>query len=534
MKALIYLVFTNIKNSIKELIKRPAKLIVILFFIAILGFVIWAGDTSGGAIQSTENIQELYAGVFAVFAMLFILSIMTGFSSGASFFSMSDVNIMFLSPISPKKILIYGLIKQMSQSFMIGFFIFFQYSWIESRYRIGIYGLFAILLGFAITVFCAQLTSMVIYSFTNHNEKLKKTLKTSIISVCIIILVILAKDVLFSSNENKITSLINSLNAMWVNFIPVVGWAKAITTSLISYDLIQSNLILIITSLALVVFYIIGFITLIIKYNVDFYEDVLQATEVTFSAITAKKEGKISDTPKNVKLGKTGIKKGSGSNVFFHKHMLENRRSGGFLLDKSSIFIMITTIIFALIFRGFDNDAVSAIIPVFVFTTYMQIFSVSMGRWIRELLQPYVYMIPESPFKKLISILKESVIKVIIEAIVLFIIIGLILKSPVSEIVFCIIARIGFGILFIAGNILIERILGTLTNKMMIMFLYIIIMLVIAVPGFIVGLLISFAITFFPQVIVILASTFIWNLLASTLIIFLCRDILNYAELNNR
>lgn len=527
MKALIYLVITNIKNSLKELKRHPAKLILILFFVALLGFTIWAGNTNKQNEMNTGNIQELYAGIFVLFGMMFLMNTMTGFSSGASFFSMADVNLLFLTPISTKKVLFYGLIRQMSQSFLIGFFLFFQYSWLHGRYGIGIYGLFAILVGFAFTIFCAQLTSMVIYSFTNNNEKLKKILKSSIYAISIIIVAILAKDALLSPN-NKLETVINSVNSTWVYFIPVVGWVKTITVSMISYDYMQLAL-----TLAAVIIYIVGFATLIVKYNVDFYEDVLQATEVTQSAITAKKEGKIPDTPKKVKLGKTGISKGFGTNVFFYKHMLENRRSGGLLIDKSSLIFMAVSIFFAFVFKGIE-DTESKLLPVFGFATYMQIFSISMGRWVKELVLPYIYMIPEPAFKKLVNLIKESILKIIIEAIIMFIIIGLVLKAPAYEIVLCIIARIGFGILFIAGNILIERILGSLTSRTLIMFLYFIILIFLAIPGFVIGAILSSTITAIPQMVTVLGITFIWNILISSLIIFLCRDILNYAELNNR
>jgi len=167
-------------------------------------------------------------------------------------------------------------------------------------------------------------------------------------------------------------------------------------------------------------------------------------------------------------------------------------------------------------------------------TTYMQIFSIATGRWIKELLLPYIYMIPEPSFKKLINVLKENTLKIVVEAILLFIIIGFIVKAPISDIVFCIIARIGFGILLMSGNILIERILGSLTSKVLIMFLYFIIIILLAAPGFIIGFILSFSIYSNINLTVILGSTFIWNVLASSIIIYLCRDILNYAELNNR
>ena len=146
---------------------------------------------------------------------------------------------------------------------------------------------------------------------------------------------------------------------------------------------------------------------------------------------------------------------------------------------------------------------------------------------------PYVYLLPQSPFKKLVNICKEVLYKACVEAVVIFIPVGIILQSSIPEILSCIVARIGFGILFVAGNILIERVLGSLTNKVFIMFFYFIMIILIAVPGVVLGVMVSILIPGALGVSVGLLCTFGWNLLLSGLIAFLCRDILNYAELNN-
>ena len=523
MSALKYLFFTNIKNTIKDLKNHPAKLILVILFVALMGFVIFTGNIDTPTPDKLRDAQELYAGTFALYAVSFILTAMAGFSSGASFYSMADISMLFMTPISSKKILVYGLIKQMGTSLWIGFFLFFQYAWLQNTYGLGIYGLFAIFVGYCITMFCAQLTAMTIYSFTSNNEKLKRQLKAAIVAICVIIVALILKDSLLL-NANKLKAVVESANATWVSFVPVVGWLKACAVGIMTLNF--TNIAL---GLLAVATYVVVLVFLVARADADFYEDVLQATEVSFSAITAKKEGKISDTPKNVKVGKTGINKGFGPNVFLYKHMLENRRSGMLFIDKNSLIFIAMCIFFALFMRETNS-----IIPAFAFATYMQVFTTAMGRWIRELTQPYIYMIPADPFKKLICVAQENIFKIIVEAIILFIPIGLIVQAPINEIIICIVARIGFGILFMSGNILIERVLGTLTSKTLILFLYFIIMLLLAVPGFIFGFLLISRLTLLSETVVVLLSTFVWNVAISALIIYLCRDILNYAELNNR
>lgn len=522
MSALKYLFFTKIKNSIKDLINYPSKIILIILFVVFFGFIIFSGNTEA-PIGEMRDISELHAGIFVLYAVSFILTAMIGFSSGASFYTMADVNMLFMSPISSKKILIYGLIKQMGTSLWIGFFLFFQYAWLNSIYGLGLYGLFAIFIGYCITMFCAQLTAMAIYSFTNNNENFKKILKTTLIILCIIVVVLIFKDAL-KPNINKLKAVVDSANATWVLFIPVVGWLKACAVGIMTMNF--ANIIL---GLLATLAYIIALVYLVSKANTDFYEDVLQATEVSFSAITAKKEGQISDTPKNVKVGKTGISKGFGPSVFLYKHLLENKRSGMIFIDKNSLIYVVMCIFFAFFTR---ED--KTIIPAFIFATYMQIFTTATGRWIKELTKPYIYMIPSAPFKKLIYVAQENVFKIVVEAIILFIPIGLIVEVTASEILICIIARIGFGLLFMSGNILIERIFGSLISKTLIIFLYFIVMILLALPGFIFGIIFMNVLANIPYLIVVLASTFVWNLIVSIVITYFCKDILNYAELNNR
>lgn len=524
MNGLLFLFLTTIKNSIKEFFKNPGKIVAALFFLVFIGFAIAGtlmGDTKNTS--SFRDISELYAIIFTVFLIMFTLVVYKGFSSGASFFSMSDVNFLFSSPISPKVILIYGLIKQLGTTFIFGFFLLFQFGWLHSTYGLTISGLLAIILGYCLVVFCGQLISMIIYSFTSSDEFKKKIVKFSFIAVGIVLIVAVVLPLLKSSH-NKISTAVSSINTVWFDFVPIVGWLRSTVVYLINGDAAYSLLGFLAT--IILVFALLYVLT---KARADYYEDVIKATEVSFSAITSKKEGKIVEAvPINVKVGKTGIDKGVGSGVFYYKHMLENRRAKLFILDTTTILLSVSVIIFALIMRS------NGIIPVFIFATYMQIFSSAMGRWIRELLLPYVYLIPESAFQKLLMICKENVYKICVEAIIVFVPVAFIVKASILEAIACVLARIGFGFLFMAGNILSQRLLGSIVSKIVIFTLYIFVMILIAAPGIILGVVIGSFASDGIQMAMGLFITFVYNLAISALITYLCRDILNYAELNYR
>lgn len=523
MKSLGYLLIVTIKNYFKDMKNHPGKLVVNILFVLFLGFILFSSMSRKDInLNELRDISEMYAIVFALYASTFLLGSLKGFSSGASFYSMADVNMLFSVPISSKKILFYGLIKQTSMSLLVGFLLLFQYSWLNMIYGISISTIFIILLGYSIVMLASQVTAMAIYSYTSGDENKKRVLKGIFIFLGALAVGYILLPVI-ETREIVLESIVKAVNSNVLEFFPVVGWVKAIVVGILSVNFTK-----ILLGVGFYSIYIVLIIMFIVKSKGDYYEDVLKATEVSFSAITAKKEGNITEAmPAKVKVGKKGISKGKGAVTFFYKHLLEDRRARVFILDKLTLIMLL----FCIGYAALLNDV--GIGSVFIFTTYIQFFTAfASGRWVRELTLPYVYMVPISPFKKLIAMSLQGVYKTLIEAIVLFVPIGIILHSSILEVVVFIIARVGFGILFMASNTLFTRLMGSLSNKALIMMLYILTIVILSIPGIALGLFISSIIN--SSVIGVLIGTIISNVLISVLITFLCKNILNYAELNNR
>jgi len=524
MKSLAYLFFTTMKNSLKELIKHPSRLIMYLIFIGLIVLVVVSSQLSDAdtASVSYRSLNEFGAIVLALYTAMFVLMAHKGLTSGASFFSMPDVNLLFLSPVSPIKILLFGIVKQMGTSLMVGLFIFYQYSWMHNTYGISFGMLLFVFLGYCLTVFCAQLTAMAIYSFSCNSENRKKAIKGVLYAAGLLCAAYLVYPVLASGSSDLLGTVADRANSGILEWIPVAGWLKGAVIGALTAGSLH-----ILTGFGLTLAYAAIVILLIAVSNTDYYEDVLQATEITYTAITAQKQGKAAEAiPKNVKVGRTGIGRGFGASTFFYKHLLENRRAGMFYLDISSIIFIVANCIFAFFMKD------QGIIAIFAFVTYMQALSSFAGRWLKELLLPYVYLTPVSPFKKLISICGETLLKSAVESVVLYILIGFIIGASPVDIAFCIVARVGFSYLFMAVTILLERLFGSMTNRVMIILLYFLMVLIIAAPGMILGGILMVAIQ--AGFWLFLLCSLIWNLGIGSLIFYLCRNILNYAELNNQ
>lgn len=522
MKSLSFLLLMNLKNRVKELFRRPASLIFLLILCALLALMFVGSSKTATAGQNYRPITELFAMTLGLYTFVFGAGVLQGLSSGASFFSMADVNLLFSTPLAPRRVLLYGLIKQMGTSLYIGLFLLFQYSWLHQSYAISIAELLVILLGYGLCMFCSQLTAMAIYSFTSQYERAQTAVRIGIFVVFGTFILSFILPAL--QNQNDIFgSIVATANASPALLLPVAGWLCAAAAGVLTGSWLPVLLGLGATALfaAVLVF-------AVAKARGDFYEDVLLATGVSFTAITAKKEGKLSEAPpRNVKVGKTGIGKGLGSNAFYYKHMLENRRSRFFLLDTTSALFLLINWGFAFLTRE------NGLIMILCFSVYLQIFTTATGRWVRELLLPFAYLVPEPPFRKLVNLCRESILKLAMESILLFVPVGFILGLSPQETAACIVMRIGFGLLFIAGNILIERILGSLTSKTIIMLLYFLIMLLLCIPGLVLGIVLM-AVAGTSSYVLPLLVISLWNTACAAIIVFFCRDILSYAELNNR
>ncbi|CCX37226.1 putative uncharacterized protein [Clostridium sp. CAG:1013] len=231
--------------------------------------------------------------------------------------------------------------------------------------------------------------------------------------------------------------------------------------------------------------------------------------------------------PKNVRVGKSGLGKGWGASAIYYKHRVENRRSGVLLISNMSLLFCVIILVFSFFMRE------EGIVPVFAFATYMQLFSVALGRFNRELIKPYIYLIPEPPLKKLLYALKESLLTDAMEALVLFVIVGLVMGASPVEIIFCVLARISFALLFTAGNVLVERVFGMVSSKALIFLFYFLALLLMAVPGIVLAVVLSVVVPVFTVAVALAGMTAV-NVVIGVLVLWLCRNLLQYAELNNK
>jgi len=521
MSALFYLYRTRWKNRIKSLLKSPAQLIVAILIIALMVLNLFATKFEDKPV-SFRDINELYALIIALYTLMFIMTSYNGTARGGSLFSMADVNLVFVSKIPPVKIMFYGLIQQLGTSILVGLFIIFQYGWLSLTYGVTVPFLLLILLGYSVCLLCGQVTSMVIYSFTSGSDKNKRIAKYGILALCAAAAGYIVYSGL-SSKAGMLDGIVTAANSSAISLFPVAGWLKSAIIGA------QSGQITYLVSGFIATLVYIGIlVALLTKTGDSYFEDVLQTTEKMFQALTASKSGSIAEAaPENVKIGKTGLRRGYGADAFYYKHRLENRRARVFLFDIATIVFLAVSIIFSLFVRS------EGLPMVFAMSTYMMIFSVALGRWVKELIKHYIYLLPEPPFKKLIHCLRDTLAKFVAEAVLLFGVMYFIIDMTVPELILAIIARISFGILFTSANLFIERFFSWITVKLLAAMIFFLSMLVFSVPGIAVAVILStFQVINIPENLLILGSLAVCNIVVALITSYISRNMLEYAELN--
>ena len=518
MSALVYLVSHKVKNRVREIFHRPSELIVFLIVIAFAVFVIWTGNM-GSAADGLRDFGELEAILLAIYMVVFVLIAKNGFVNGAAMFSMADVNLLFNAPFRPKTMLFYGLFSQMGHALSLGVVLIYQYSWLQSAYGVTLVKLLAIMIGYAMTVFLAQMVAMLIYSLTSGSDRKCRIAKGIFYGIFLVFLLAFGVNVMTNDGE-LLPRVVAAANLPLMHFLPVAGFLRFGVAGALSGAWIKALIALGCFVLCIVVFYV-----LVSLLRMDYYEDVLKAAEVSFSAITARKEGKAQElAPRNVKVGKTGITRGEGASVIAEKHRIENRRSRFLVFDLMSLIFAAATVIFALILK----DAIGA----FAFSVYMMVMSVGAGRWAKELTMPYVYLIPEPPFKKLLYTVREQLPSLAAQSVLNFVLLPFLIDCDWLTAIAMMTARFSFGFLFIGVNLMLSRILGgNANNKALLVMVYFLFCLLSSIPAIVAAVLVHaflslpFAAVFFAMCIV--------NLPLSLLLLFLCRNILQTSQSNN-
>ena len=521
MKPLFYILRKTLKNYIKDLKKKPAILILYIFIVLILILVI---ATSLLMPQNTliKGSRDIYdALVSGILLAVVYMGVKQGIVNGSSFFRFADVNIVFTSPLTPTKVLIYGFIKQLSSTLFFVFFLLFQIPNLRNFLPITNLGILIIFLSTFLLIFTMSMIGLLTYSITSKSKQIK-SLAEKILNITFAGFGLL---VLYNVYKFKdfLKGVMNILNSGAFYYIPFIGWFKRVLMAAVvgTSPMFYINLFLCFAFIALMIF-------TLHKLNTDYYEDVLDATERKEELIKLKKSGK-----GNINFNRTKFRKlksgkiGNGASAIFYRQLLEYRKSGLPFVDKITFVMLIIGVASKYIVPGTSMNTI------LYFSIYMLFFFSFQGKWSQELSKPYIFLIPYSSASKLFFATFADTLKNTVDGVVLFTVAGIISKGDPIIIILSILSYVSFGTIFTYGDVLSRKLFGGVHSKNLEVFVKMGITFLIILPGLITSIIIisvakdNMVMKYFSYLILI-----VYNILASGLILFLSKGIFETLEMN--
>lgn len=150
-------------------------------------------------------------------------------------------------------------------------------------------------------------------------------------------------------------------------------------------------------------------------------------------------------------------------------------------------------------------------------------FLAGITRLSQELSRQFIYLIPDSPFKKLLYASLSSIYSSLLNGILLLLPPVFISGFPVPQAIALLIAFTSVNCIFIATNIIMHAIFGKFSKSFMVFILYYIINIAILIPSFSFGILLSI----FGLIVLGLIFGSVVNFAISLLVLFLCRNMVN-------
>ncbi len=517
MKGLIYLYKRTVINSVKRALRRPVTYFWLVFAACYLALMVFGFSTmiQEANFDTPENIVTILS--IIIFAMI-PGNIISYSKRKGLLFRPSEVHFVFQSPVSPKMVLMFEGVKSFLGNIIIGILIVVCGGlW----FHITIPKLLLYFLFFVVFESILE-ASIIIFCFGNEyfGEKFFKRLPI----VMYLFMAVIAGTALYKLISGTPSfELVGDYFAMPViQLVPIVGWNVA-ATRLIFLGPDMFNLI----GTALYLISVIGMFAFAwkMKCTGEYYEDAMKFADDYQKMRENQKKGvaNVSWKRKN-KLREASVEyKGTYAKAIYFRQLLEYKKNPTFIFGWNTLLFLglgVAIAVFACLHDVTEEFGAAKIFIIPGVVSYIAfIFSGYATKWSKELENPYTYLIPDSPLKKLWYATKIEHIRAIVDGIFItvpgavFLGIGPVLTILTVLLYICLNAnRLYYNML---ADVLIGNLFGNMGRslvKMLLQSIAIGFSIVAAVLG---GVFLGVEAGFFLMILIMGAFTFAGALLAS-------------------
>ncbi len=483
----------SFKNNILDIKKNPKRLIIHIIQLFALSSILFnvymrSKYDHTSQLQMTIGPQIIGAAFTILILVFFAYMIYKGTQESSTFFSMGDIHLLFPAPVSSKKILIYNMIRQSIVNFFLyGIFILFVGPSITNIAELDMEYLGYMYLGYISFVLLLEPLNFFIFAIgSKYNiQSLIRNIIFGFVGIFAVYIVVATV-----ASQDIVQGFLESVNRPFINYIPIIGWTKAVfMTPIIGYKIYNT------VALFMQIATILLFIVLSYWVADDYYEDVLLSTEKKDIRKKQRQGFAKSETKRFVfrKNKDLKVKKaGTGPWAFIWKTKVQYTRT-----DLHS-YISIKTILFLLVAVGigyFMRVRSSDMMLVYFINGMVAYVIFIMGATrIRdnELNKPYIYITPGNSFKKIVAITWIDIARMSINAIIFNLVLGYIIKASPITVLIMILFLISFYILNISSNFLLRVIFpDAIDQKMLLPLIHMLNVIVLLLPGVIAGVTIG-------------------------------------------
>lgn len=461
MKALIYLTKRSFINNLKRAVTKPTTLIALIFGIAYGAFVIFGLGVMAIGVH-IDSVKGLLA-ILTIWSIYDTFGNFLGYSSRKGIiFRPGHAHFVFTAPIDPKLVLISSA--WMNYLFSIIVWLLIGIGSL-TVFRIPILSAAVIFLGGCVLELAFEVAVM-IFLYTNDRvpEKLMKAIRMGI--KIFLIVCALAVVLYFRKNGLTLESAWALLDMPGLQMIPVFGWQIAIYRLILLGPTVL-NVICSILYLAMVAVSVIAAVRM--KCDGGYYEEAAKFADDYADLKKRQKNGEmvfgLSGKKRSFRRVREKIA-GKGAQAIFYRQLLEYKKEKFFIFDKITLISLVLA--FILSYSLSDSAAESGVGQLFLLgvVAYVSlVMSGYLGKWESELKNPYLFLVPDTPLRKMWYATLIEHIKAFVNGCIICIPIGIFWHVNPVEIIFCILIYVVIQADRLYTTVLAQCLLGDVFGK---------------------------------------------------------------------
>jgi len=361
--------------------------------------------------EFTEEDMEMLLLVVEAVAAVVVFALLgfgarSGMKKGSDIFVMADVNFLFTAPMKPQSVLLFRLTFQMLAVVAGSIYYLFQIPNLVLNANIPLEACLLIFLALIITFIYQKLFSLGMYTITATNNSIKKLVLPVLLAIALIIVGIVGI-VYFSTDMDVWHTLELTLASGWTRLLPIIGWIKGLV-----FYAINGNIPMILLYVLLNIVGMVVLVYLIWHIRADFYEDAMIGAQARADLVVAASENRrVVETNKDGKAKKDKRKvresqgklfeKSQGALMFFAKEMFIRNRMAkfGIVTNTMLVYLVIGAGTSLLLSRLVGINDFSIIGSIFMLILFFRNYG---NPIVQETSMNWLFLVPESPYKKVL------------------------------------------------------------------------------------------------------------------------------------